>query len=182
MTGVPGYTIPTNKIIIFNPYAKLPTRTCKVETPTSMCPGNLVMRAGTANDSEIIVNTVGNPPLGWLGWEDTHPKYTVGASKVMTDAYDDNAIVAVHNGPGVVWLGNVATHNYMGDLLCPAAAGELTTALATSVSIPSGGTSVLSCSSVPTFTFAGAIPGQGPIVAIAEADINNTFGPCRSLI
>jgi len=181
MAGVQRYTAPTNKIIVFNPYAKLPTTMCSVQTDTDMCPGNLVKRYSTT-DNQIIVNTVNNPPLGWLGYEETNPKYTNEASMLVTGTYAADDIVAVHNGPGVVWMGNVATHNYMGDPLCAAAAGELTTALATSVTIPSGGTSVLSCSSVPTFTFAGAIPGQGPIVAIAEADINDTFGPCRSLI
>ena len=183
MAGVTRYTIPTNKIIVFNPFAKLPTTMCKIETETSCIPGNLV-KSYNQTDNQIVVNTVGNPPLGFLGYEATNPRYTTGAATPMavTGTYADGDVVAVHNGPGVVWMGNVATHNYMGDLLCAAAVGELTTALATSVTITSGGTSVLSCSSVPPFTFAGAIPGQGPIVAIAEADINNTFGPCRSLI
>lgn len=182
MAGVTGYTAPVNKVIVFNPYAKLPTRMMKVQTNTSMIPGNLVKRYSTT-DNQIIVNTVNNPPLGFLGYEDTPLEYTTGAEMAITGTYAADDIVAVHNGPGVVWMGNVATHNYPGDLLCAAASGELTTAAALAATIPAGGTTVTTAtSSNPTITFTGAVPTQGPIVAIAEADINDTFGPVRSLI
>lgn len=182
MVGATRYTAPTNKIIVFNPYAKLPTTMCKVNTAANCIPGRLVQRSGTS-DAEIVVNTVNTPPLGFLGYEETNPLYTTIAGKGITDTYAVDAIVAVHNGPGVVWMGYVTGHVYMGDLLSPGAAGVLVPTTALSATIPAGGTTVTTAtSSNPTITFAGGYPPQGSICAISEADISTAQGPVRSLI
>ena len=171
MAGSTGYTKPTNKVVVFNPYAKLPTQNLKVHTAASCIPGRLVKRYTTA-DGEVIVNTVGNPPIGFLGYEATNPKYvtgagTAGANMLITDAYAVDSIVAVHNGPGVVYVGWLAsgTHVYQGDLLVPAAAGTLDTAAAITVTQVTGTAHNIDVT-------AGSVPVGGPVVAIAEQEID----------
>jgi hypothetical protein len=187
MAGEKGYTKPANKIIVFNPYAKLPTVECKIHTATNCIPGRLAAVYSNA-DAEVVVNTVNNTPIGWFGFEATNPKYTVGAEMAITDEYEVDAIVAIHNGPGIVFVGHVANgqHIYRGNVLCAAADGELTAATAIVGTIPSGSTSLLSSSSVPTITMAGGLPPQGLPVAIAEAEINASgaaaTGCVRSLL
>jgi hypothetical protein len=161
MAGAAGYTIPTNKIIVFNPYAKLPTTTCKVQTATNMIPGRLVKRNSTS-DADIIVNTSANTPIGWLGFEETNAKYTAGAEMAITDAYAVNDVVAVHNGPGVVFKGWLTTGQtvYKGTPLVAGGDGELTPAA--SISLTETGTSTHHSAS------AGSIPVGGLVIAIAE--------------
>jgi hypothetical protein len=163
MAGELGYTVPTNKIIVFNPYAKLPTQTCKVQTATNMIPGHLVKRNSTS-DADIIVNTAANTPIGWLGYEETNPKYTTLAATAMaiTDAYAVDAIPAVHNGPGVVWKGWLADGQtcYKGSELVAAANGEMS--VAASISLTE------TASSKHHSASAGSIPVGGSVIAIAE--------------
>ena len=161
MAGALGYTVPTNKIIIFNPYAKLPTQTCKVNTATNMIPGHLVKRSGTS-DAEIVVNTAANTPIGCLGWEETNAKYTTLDEMEITDAYAVNSIVAVHNGPGVVWKGWLSDGEtcYKGSPLVAGSNGEMTVAVSISLTE--------TASSKHHSASAGSIPIGGSIIAIAE--------------
>ena len=161
MTGIAGYIKPTNKIIVFNPYAKLPTTMAKVQTATNMIPGRLVKRYST-NDGDIIVNTAAVTPTGWLGYEATNPKYTTGASMAITDAYAVNDIVAIHSGPGVVFVGWLTTGQtvYRGTPLVASGDGELMAAA--SISLTETATETHHSAT------AGSIPVGGLVIAIAE--------------
>ena len=177
MAGATGYTKPTNKIIVFNPYAHLPTTTCKVQTATNMIPGRLVKRYSTS-DAEIIVNTLANTPIGWLGYEHTNPKYTTDASMAITSAYAVNDIPAVHNGPGVVFVGWLTTGQtvYKGTPLVASGDGEMMPAAATASALVSGDVGHHT-------TTTGSIPVGGLVIAVAEEYATGAVSFCaRSLI
>jgi hypothetical protein len=85
----------------------------------------------------------------------------------ITDAYLVDSIPAVHNGPGVVYVGWLASgeHVYQGDLLVPAALGTLSLAASISVTQITGTAHNID-------TTAGSIPIGGPTVAVAEQEVN----------
>jgi len=172
-------TTPTNKVLV---QGEPLTDDKLIETVTSMYPGRLVT-AGTS-DHQIVVNTANNPPLGWLG-------YDGAAAGVKPDTVDTiyTAVVApILYGGGFTINGRLANGQNVsiGDLLCPAASGELTaaTTLVGTVTIASGSTAVLSDKVQPdeSVVFGGALPTQGMVVAQAMESVNASGGAADIMV
>jgi len=173
-----GYTKPTNKIVVAgNPLVQEQV----VQTATNMIPGRLCKKGTAVN--QVVVNTVGNTPLGWIGYEQTQAKY-IDAHTIAT-AYSANDVIAVLNGGGFVIIGCMANGQNCtkGVLLGAAADGELTAAAAITATIPAGNTTVCTgTSSVPIVTVTGHYPPLGLVVGIAEELIDASGAACTGMV
>ncbi len=162
-------TAPTNKVLVQgNPL----TDEKLIETVTSMYAGRLVKK-GTA-DHQIVVNTVNNPPLGWLGYDGAHPDKKPATVDTIYTAVD----APILYGGNFVINGRLASGQNVtaGTLLAPAASGELTeaTTLTGTVTIATGSTAVTSDKAQPdeSVVFGGALPTQGMVVAQAMESVD----------
>jgi hypothetical protein len=151
-----------------------------IETVTTMYPGRLVKK-GTA-DHQIVVNTVNNSPLGWLGYEQTENEEdkpdtvdTIWTAKWAPVLYGGGFVVvgSLANGVGAVTAGS---------LVCAAAAGEVTSATALTATTPTGTTAVTSTSATPAMTQGGAIPAQGELVGKLLVDADSTASAVDCII
>ncbi len=146
----------------------------KVETATTMYPGRLV-KAGTHAD-DIVVNTAGAYPIGWLGYEQCPKKWlpaTVDTIYVILD------VVPVLYGGGFCVVASLASGNNctaIGYPLQTAAAGELGLATAITGTIASGSTTVLTSAASGALVTAsgGSLPNGGMIPAISRQIIDAT--------
>ena len=165
---------PSNKIIVQGEPLMTPFL---IETVTTMYAGRLVKK-GTA-DHQIVVNTVNNPPLGWLGFEQTENEEdkpdtvdTIWTAKWAPVLYGGHFVI----------VGSLASGQNLtaGALLAPAAAGELTEATALTATTPTGSTAVTSTSATPAMTQGGAKPAQGEVVAklLVDCDASGAAADC----
>lgn len=128
-----------------------------------MYPRRLVKKGTT--DADIIVGTAGCTPLGVLGWEQTNAKHR---PTLISNIYLVNALASVLSGPMIVTLLLSTDTVVKGDALVAGADGKVRKAVALSVSVPAGGTTVTSDAAQPNLVEAGSAMPGGPIVAYAE--------------
>lgn len=90
-----------------------------VDTATNMIPGRIV----APTNAGIAVCAVNTAPIGWIGYEDSHPYYQPAS---ITTAYAKNDVIPIHSGPAT-FMGCIASGSNClpGDLLEPAGDGEL---------------------------------------------------------
>lgn len=112
-----GNVKPVNRVVIAG---EPDSRQYKVGgTVTEMKPGRLVT-TGT-NDDDIIIGSTTLPPMGFLGYEQTHANYKPDS---VDTAYASGDWASVLNGP-IIINAYVSEAINKGDLLCPDADGKL---------------------------------------------------------
>lgn len=161
-----GLRKPTNKILAAG---KPLIMELNVETATNMYPGRLVIK-GT-NDNDMVVCGAGGISVGWLGYEQV-----TNAGYMPTDVntvYAANAQAPVLYGGGFVVVASLADNNVIvkGDRLVAGANGEVTKALAATVT--TGSTSA-SATSAATPTVTGAVGIGGIVVGIAMETVTTS--------
>lgn len=168
-TGVvyTGQKVPTNNIVVSGNPVLLGERTITVAT--GMYPGVLVAKGATDND--IIVCPVNGTPIGILAYEQTSLAYL---PQNPTTIYNvgDRAMVITGD---ITYVAYVAASATEGQMLVPAAAGQLTPA--TALTIPSGATPVTSTSAQPAISGSAQ---QG--VAIAEGSVTVSSSAVRAVV
>jgi len=144
-----------------------------IETVTTMYAGRLVEK-GTA-DHQIVVGTVNDAVIGWLGYEQGGKKST---RPETVDTIYTAVWAPVLYGGGFAIVGSLANGQNVtfGARLSAAAAGELTASTAITATTPSGSTAVTSTSATPAMTMGGGLPTQGIVVAIALEDKDASGG------
>lgn len=159
-----GLRKPNNKIVVAGDPLVMQQ---KIETATNCYPGRLVKK-GT-NDDDVVVNTAGGSPTGWLGYE----QIGIGVPDDVDSIYPVNAQAPVLYGGKFVIVGHLASGENVAkdDLLVPAANGELKKASA--IAVASGATQVTS-SSANGAIVSGSIPTEGLPVAKAMESVNAT--------
>lgn len=160
-----GMVHPANKIVLRGTPL---VQSERIETVANMYPGRLVKRDTTDGDMEV--NTVGNPPTGWLGYEQASGDYKPATEDTI---YVVNDIAPRLFGGGFVIIGRIKTGEGVitkGDFLTPGAAGELLKAVA--INVDSGTTAVTSIAANGAVISGSLL--DAPIVAIAQETVDAT--------
>jgi len=167
-----GFRKPTNRIVVAGEPI---VHECKVETATNMYPGRLVQK-GT-NDDDIVVGTATGMPIGWLGYEQAHSAYQ---PSTVDTAYSLNDRAPVLNGGKFVIVGRLATGENVskGDLLVPAANGELKKA--STLTVAAGATAVTSTAA--NGDIISGHYGDAPIVARAMESVDASGGAADIMV
>lgn len=139
----------------------------RVKTVTNVRPGRLVVYDTDDDHFKVAAANAVHGILGWAEKNYTNPAWDGASDPTAEDEF------SIIRGPGVPVKARLASGENVkrGDLLVPAANGELKKA--TTLNIPSGVTSVTSTVANGEI-IAGSVPKDGRVVAEAEHDVDAT--------